>query len=441
MKKPSLFICLLCTLIFQSCKIDKIIGKKKTSKSTENSTNTGGGSGGGADGGGSGGGGGGSSTNPTVVTQSYGLLFSTTATTNGAFAWTGSYPGDITKGDDLCATEASSRGLSGTFKAVVGESSLRGTGNNWVLKKSAEYRRPDGTVIGNTDSSGAFIFPLTNAIENPGQQVWTGLSSTTAVISNAACSGWSDNSFMTNGRVGDTGASTSMAISKSTETCDSTYALLCAEMIKRTTTYNAQASYRRIFASTVAMDAASGAMGADGAARFDSQCQSDASTKGIDDGGHTTYKALVMTNTTSGVTRRVACLTANCGNGAGEAVGWILEASTQYRREDGTTIIGTTNANGIFDFPLTNSWTGVNEDYWTGFSETWATATNNSVGSCSFFQNKNNDGTSSFVGNGATTGIGAINTGTQAFCSAQKKILCVEQKRTQNIFVDYPGYN
>lgn len=436
MKCRSVLLCLTIALLSQGCKLDKLMGKKKSTSpsSSENSTDTG-------NGGGNGGGSGGGSTNPTVVTQAYGYLFSTTATTNGAFAWTGSYPGDITKGDDLCATEATSRGLSGTFKAVLGETSLRGIGNDWVLKKNAEYRRPDGTVIGTTDSNGAFVFPLTNAIENPGQNVWTGLSSATAISSGAICSGWSDNSFMSNGRIGDTGASSSLAISKSSETCDSSYALLCAEMIKRTKTYNAQASYRRIFASSVALDAGSASMGSDGATRFDSQCQSDASTKGIDDDGHTTYKALVMTNTTSGVTRRVACLTANCANGAGEAVGWVLEANTQYRRENGTTIIGTTNANAIFDFPLTNSWTGVNEDYWTGFSETWATATNSAVGGCSFFQNKNNDGTSAFVGNGDSTGASAVNTGTQAYCSTQKKILCVEQKRTQNVYIDYPGYN
>ncbi len=77
----------------------------------------------------------------------------------------------------------------------------------------------------------------------------------------------------------------------------------------------------------------------------DSTCNAD----GNKPGGGGTYKALAA------LTTRRACLTSNCSGGASENSNWILYPNTQYRRGDGTTIIGTTNASAIFTFNLTNS--------------------------------------------------------------------------------------
>jgi hypothetical protein len=269
--------------------------------------------------------------------------------------------------------------------------------------------------------------------------VWTGMNSTFGSSLPTDCDGFS-NGLTGQGIAGDLSSTTSSAVNNSPELCYSTLALLCAEMIPRTTTVPAQANYRRIFASLTAVAAATGVINENSVTRFDQQCQTDANTKNISNGGYTTYKAFIVTNTTNGaITRRQACLTNDCGNGAGEAVGWILEPNTEYRREDGTTVIGTTNANSIFAFPLNNSFTGNGDEYWTGINPGWATATNSSTINCSFYQS-NGAGPSSLVGNGNATDSASISAGT-ADCSLTRKLLCVEQKRTQTVYVDYPGYN
>ncbi|MCR9141893.1 MAG: DUF1554 domain-containing protein [bacterium] len=83
-----------------------------------------------------------------------------------------------------------------------------------------------------------------------------------------------------------------------------------------------------------------------GIAGLDSQCQSNASKPS----GGGTYKALIVDGT-----NRIACTTANCGGGTAEHTDWVLKPNKEYRRADGTTVIGTTSANGVFAFPLTNS--------------------------------------------------------------------------------------
>lgn len=53
------------------------------------------------------------------------------------------------------------------------------------------------------------------------------------------------------------------------------------------------------------------------------------------------------------------------------AAGWVLAANTEYRRQDGVTVIGTTNANAVFDFPLTNSIGTVAGKFYTGLQTNW----------------------------------------------------------------------
>lgn len=50
---------------------------------------------------------------------------------------------------------------------------------------------------------------------------------------------------------------------------------------------------------------------------------------------------------------------------------WVLRANTEYRREDNTTVVATTNAQSIFKFPLINSITVTNTNAWTGIEEEW----------------------------------------------------------------------
>ncbi|TGL86928.1 DUF1554 domain-containing protein [Leptospira congkakensis] len=83
-----------------------------------------------------------------------------------------------------------------------------------------------------------------------------------------------------------------------------------------------------------------------GVAGLDSHC-ANATNKPAGGG---TYKAMVS----DGTIRR-ACSTADCSGGTAEHINWVLKTNTEYRRGDGATIVGTTNANGIFNLPLTNN--------------------------------------------------------------------------------------
>lgn len=85
-----------------------------------------------------------------------------------------------------------------------------------------------------------------------------------------------------------------------------------------------------------------------------------------------TYKALIVDHTDN---QRIACTTPQCSGGASEHVNWVLAANTTYYRADGTTVIGTTTANGIFDFTtdLQNSMGTTTTTVWTGLTNSWST--------------------------------------------------------------------
>lgn len=69
---------------------------------------------------------------------------------------------------------------------------------------------------------------------------------------------------------------------------------------------------------------------------------------------------------------RTACTTVDCGGaGAAEHVDWPLAPSTEYRRLDGTTVIGTTNAKGLFDV-LRASVDTADGFVWTGLAANMA---------------------------------------------------------------------
>jgi hypothetical protein len=116
---------------------------------------------------------------------------------------------------------------------------------------------------------------------------------------------------------------------------------------------------RRVFISATATAANLG-----GIAGADAKCQADANRPDATK----TYKAFLV----DGSLRR-ACTTANCAGGEAEHVDWPLLANTTYTRADGVTEIATTNAAGIFVFPLSNS-IGVGQA-WTGMNADWTTST------------------------------------------------------------------
>lgn len=56
---------------------------------------------------------------------------------------------------------------------------------------------------------------------------------------------------------------------------------------------------------------------------------------------------------------------------------WPLKASTTYVQSNGTTVIGTTTAGAIFNFPLTSAFTTNNTVAWTGLTAAWGTSASN----------------------------------------------------------------
>ena len=121
-------------------------------------------------------------------------------------------------------------------------------------------------------------------------------------------------------------------------------------------------------------------------------------------------------------TNRVACTTSGCSGGTGEHVDWVLQASTEYRRSDGSTTIGTTTTAGVFSFPLSNSIDpGAPIETWTGLNETsWITHSN--------ICNSWTDGTASKTGRThPTTEVDLISNYSSNCNGNQYKLYCVEQ--------------
>jgi hypothetical protein len=99
--------------------------------------------------------------------------------------------------------------------------------------------------------------------------------------------------------------------------------------------------------------------------------------------GNGFWKALI-----SASAQRIACTTSNCsGSGQAEHLDWVLKANTTYYRAD-KTVIGTTNSNGLFVGPISNSVGTTSTVAFTGLTADWALAgdtcnawTDQSVGS------------------------------------------------------------
>lgn len=113
-------------------------------------------------------------------------------------------------------------------------------------------------------------------------------------------------------------------------------------------------TYKLVFVTSTAT---TGNLG--GISGADASCQAG---KGALNG---TFKALLV----DGISR-TACTTANCGGGTSEHTDWVLASNKEYRRSDGTTVIGTTNANGLLPFSLSNSF-ATSAGWWTGLKTDW----------------------------------------------------------------------
>ncbi len=109
--------------------------------------------------------------------------------------------------------------------------------------------------------------------------------------------------------------------------------------------------------------------------------------------------------------------------GGSGATGWVLAANQEYRRQDGVTVIGTTNANAVFDFPLTNSFGSAAGKYFTGLQTNW---TVNPLFNCTDWSSMADDRT---YGDALSTNANAISEGFFN-CNGggpSQYVVCVEQ--------------
>ena len=171
-------------------------------------------------------------------------------------------------------------------------------------------------------------------------------------------------------------------------------------------------SYKYLFVS--AATPAANMIGATGA---DSICNSDANRPVTT----VTYKAmLAATNGTA--QSRTACTTANCSGGAGEHLRWVLAANTEYRRSNGTTVVGTTNNFGLFTFPLDNTFgTCTGGAAWGGFINNWTSAVNSCGGWTFGGVNDARLISCTDISSTALDKSGAVT------CAASHNLICVEQ--------------
>lgn len=384
-----------------------------------------------------------------TTTDTFGTMFVTDTTVPGGYGYHATNPSYM-KFDDLCASEATSKGYSGTFKAFIntlarkpctsGDCNTSGAaeGTKWVLKANTLYKRPDGTEIGTTNSKSIFDFPLTNSITSSSKTYWSGFASywTYPVGDSGNCARFTYAGSY-NGPVGDSGSTTyNSLLTNPIENCNNSHSVLCVKILASTTTYAPQPSYRRIFVTTGTRTA----LASPAKSTLDGLCQTEANAKGIDSDGKTKFKALILKVDVTNSDRREVCGTASCTTA--NAYDWPLEAGREYRRLDKTTVIGTANSVGYFDYPLTNSITGDSTEYWTGIPHTWATTSAAEAAvNCSGWNTQTNSvHVSAFYGVGNQVDQNAISEATKR-CDSSLPFLCVEQTRPQDSYSTFPGYS
>lgn len=163
------------------------------------------------------------------------------------------------------------------------------------------------------------------------------------------------------------------------------------------------------------MTAGGAGSGVEGA---DSRCNLDAN-KPIDGA---TYKALLVDDS-----NRIACTSNNCETlGVAEHKDWILNPNTTYIRSADSSIIFTTNENGIFVFGnLSSSFGNAGSELtWTGLSSgiRWSTSTRH----CNLWTDSTS-GDEGRVGSTDQVDFRSLRFGTGEDCNTLRKLICVEQ--------------
>lgn len=148
--------------------------------------------------------------------------------------------GGASGADTKCMTDAS-KPNSSTYKAMIADGSTRracttancsgGISENlgWVLLPNQAYVRSDGvTPIATTNSAAIFTFPLTNAIQASGTNIWTGLAIDFTNNGPGTCTGWTTTAG--NGSSGTSGATNNTSINAvASQPCGGSISIYCIE--------------------------------------------------------------------------------------------------------------------------------------------------------------------------------------------------------------------
>ena len=123
-------------------------------------------------------------------------IFVTTGTFDGRLSGAPGAGGmtNAARADVRCQTEADAIPETGTYKALIADSTRSAslTPTNWVLRATTQYQRLDGTIIGTTNAASIFVPPLTNPINaTAGEYSWTGLKDNWTNANN--CTNWTSN--------------------------------------------------------------------------------------------------------------------------------------------------------------------------------------------------------------------------------------------------------
>ena len=113
--------------------------------------------------------------------------------------------GGVAGADAKCNSDAN-KPSKGTFKAMIGATTRRGTAGSqldWVIKPSTPYSRKDGTLIAYSTASGLLPADLTAAIDaTTNYNIHTGLNADGSVATGKTCSDWTATTLGSNVAVG-----------------------------------------------------------------------------------------------------------------------------------------------------------------------------------------------------------------------------------------------
>lgn len=154
------------------------------------------------------------------ITPTFKKIAITNNTTNGLIGSTANNA--MNNADTLCDNEFPG------YKALLG-SSVRNSSLDWVLKPNTEYRREDETtVIGTTNSSGIFDFPLDASFSSSAGNIWTGLIWDFTSPNGANCGNFTIGTG-DQGNYGDPTVTGSSAVISGGHQCHLTYRLACVQ--------------------------------------------------------------------------------------------------------------------------------------------------------------------------------------------------------------------